>query len=504
MTIFKNILIHIRKGFVIKEKWGLWILLLFIVNSSVAQNQIVIDTNKYPWIHPEFDSIQFFQRKSIEPFYNAWKNTSKEKMVIVFMGDSHVQSDILPGELRKILQGIHGAGGRGMIFPYSTAKTYSSVEYKSTHTGEWFYGKGCLVPSKIPLGVSGMTARTSDSTASFTISFFSPLPADYTKLRVYCKMQQKSFDISLSSGDQTKIISVDSLVFGGKPYIEIDLPQIAQQITVKMIRSRPNKTEFEFYGMDLMSQKNNGVVIHSVGVGAAQYQSVLYEQLIPEQLPTLEPDLVILDFGTNDYLYNDKIMPDLEDKIIKSINIIRAAAPNTSILLTSTMDMYHRGRDLKSGVLFSDLVRNIARKESCMFFDWFWIAGGPTVMKKWQQSGLAQKDYVHLTFKGYKLKGQLLSNAITNTILWMDKNTSKDSLVLSIDSVKKARKEVIQKINNTPNNKTNSSATVYYIRKGDTLGSIARKYGVTVSQIKKWNGLKSDMIVAGKALRIYN
>lgn len=37
-------------------------------------------------------------------------------------------------------------------------------------------------------------------------------------------------------------------------------------------------------------------------------------------------------------------------------------------------------------------------------------------------------------------------------------------------------------------------AAVYYVKKGDTLSRIARLYGVKVSDIMKWNKLKSDVI----------
>lgn len=40
----------------------------------------------------------------------------------------------------------------------------------------------------------------------------------------------------------------------------------------------------------------------------------------------------------------------------------------------------------------------------------------------------------------------------------------------------------------------------YKVRKGDTLDAIARKNGVTVSQLRAWNGLKSTRISAGKSL----
>lgn len=44
--------------------------------------------------------------------------------------------------------------------------------------------------------------------------------------------------------------------------------------------------------------------------------------------------------------------------------------------------------------------------------------------------------------------------------------------------------------------------TYYKIKEGDTLGGIAKKFHVTVKQIKAWNGLKSDAIRAGKTLKI--
>ena len=47
------------------------------------------------------------------------------------------------------------------------------------------------------------------------------------------------------------------------------------------------------------------------------------------------------------------------------------------------------------------------------------------------------------------------------------------------------------------------SKTTYRVRSGDYLGKIARKYGVRVSQIKQWNGLRSNNLRIGQRLTIY-
>lgn len=44
---------------------------------------------------------------------------------------------------------------------------------------------------------------------------------------------------------------------------------------------------------------------------------------------------------------------------------------------------------------------------------------------------------------------------------------------------------------------------VYRVRAGDTLGHIAMRYHVGVSQLKRWNNLRSDMLQIGQRIKIY-
>jgi LysM repeat protein len=47
-----------------------------------------------------------------------------------------------------------------------------------------------------------------------------------------------------------------------------------------------------------------------------------------------------------------------------------------------------------------------------------------------------------------------------------------------------------------------SHAETYKVKKGDTLGKVAGKYGVSVSRLKTWNGLKGGKIYVGQRLQI--
>ena len=59
--------------------------------------------------------------------------------------------------------------------------------------------------------------------------------------------------------------------------------------------------------------------------------------------------------------------------------------------------------------------------------------------------------------------------------------------------------------NTRTRNKSARAKLIYHkIRKGETLGHIAKRYGVSVSNLKKWNRLRSNTIGIGKSLKVYS
>ncbi|MCL6098480.1 MAG: LysM peptidoglycan-binding domain-containing protein [Bacteroidetes bacterium] len=52
--------------------------------------------------------------------------------------------------------------------------------------------------------------------------------------------------------------------------------------------------------------------------------------------------------------------------------------------------------------------------------------------------------------------------------------------------------------------RTGSNVIRYTIKNGDTISEIAEKYHVSVNEIKNWNNLKSDKLIKGKAISIYS
>ena len=52
--------------------------------------------------------------------------------------------------------------------------------------------------------------------------------------------------------------------------------------------------------------------------------------------------------------------------------------------------------------------------------------------------------------------------------------------------------------------KSSSNVNYYKVKSGDTIGEIAEKYGVRVSDIQRWNDMNSNKILVGETLKIYS
>ncbi len=81
-----------------------------------------------------------------------------------------------------------------------------------------------------------------------------------------------------------------------------------------------------------------------------------------------------------------------------------------------------------------------------------------------------------------------------------DKVTELDSITMPVI----AQKDTLTSVQDSAAVQNPPQKVIYHkIKSGETLSSIARKYHVTVNQIKKWNRLKSDLIRAGDKLKIH-
>jgi membrane-bound lytic murein transglycosylase D len=101
---------------------------------------------------------------------------------------------------------------------------------------------------------------------------------------------------------------------------------------------------------------------------------------------------------------------------------------------------------------------------------------------------------------GKSLKIILDGNADSRTSL--ASNTSKNKVLIAADAPKLATAEAktnsIEKMDTLVSNATN----FYIVQKGDNLNTIAKKYNTTVAEIKEWNHLSSTSVKLGASLQV--
>ena len=90
---------------------------------------------------------------------------------IVHIGGSHVQSGTFPNRMRRNLLSMRYGieGGRGMVFPFSVAKSNTPTSYFSSYTGKWTTCRNSQAKTPLRMGLTGMAASTSDPSATVTI-----------------------------------------------------------------------------------------------------------------------------------------------------------------------------------------------------------------------------------------------------------------------------------------------------------------------------------------------
>ncbi|MFM7903413.1 MAG: GDSL-type esterase/lipase family protein, partial [Bacteroidota bacterium] len=189
-------------------------------------------------------------------------------------------------------------------------------------------------------------------------------------------------------------------VASGSNVISFQSPVSFDTLSVEISKVKTTDEPFQLYGLVLESG-TPGVLCHNLGVGGARFDAILQQKLFKSQIGILNPDLFILDWGTNDIIAGNAIPIGLRENIIATFDLIREQFPNAAIMLTSVQDMNRRGRNITSAKTFSIFIREIALEKNCLFYDWFRVSGGARKMKKWVAEQYAGKDNIHLTVKGY-------------------------------------------------------------------------------------------------------
>lgn len=464
-----------------------------VKDSSYIRSHIQYNRT-YSFIQYGINFPEWKDTLALNSFFKALSISDRKKAKILHIGDSHVQADFFTGEIRDQMQKVFGVGGRGFIFPYASAGTHGTRDYRTYSYGQWKYAKNIHSIPEFTLGLTGATIYTEDVSAGFRFQFREGFIQDKDLvLKIYCDKNARSFDAQVIFPEGDTLI-VNCSTVDGLPYAKILLPRAPRDFTIKLIKNSEESVYFQCYGLSIENIMSQGVLYHSVGINGAGYTALLRQGLMPEQLKEINPDLVVIDLGANDFYPKIIDQPVFEENLRNIVRIIRGVCPGVSIMVTCSQDIYCRKRNVAECKRFAAIARQIAFEMNCAFYDYYRISGGQYAMNKWYQNHLAKPDRVHLTASGYAVKGELYSNAFLNGyLLWL--GGTQNSFLIS-DSLLQKIVPLVKESGVVPIN----TGEKYVVRSGDNLGSIAQRSGISVSQLKALNGLSSDNIRIGQIL----
>lgn len=361
---------------------------------------------------------------ALDHFYAALARTDAKQngaiTRITHYGDSPITNDGITGTARRLLQERFGDAGHGFILVDRPWAWYGHQAIDFSSSGGW--NDDSLINPMTKDGCFGLGGVTFHASAGRTARFATAAEGDtgknFSRLDVYYLQQPAGgqFSVSVNGGEaQTAATNNDEVKSGF--------------YQVKAAKGGANSFELKTLSGDVrmfgavLENDGPGVVYDSLGVNGA-YAGLLVramnQQHWAEQLQHRHPELVVLNYGTNESEYaSDNQLARYEKDLREVVARVRAALPDVSILIVSPMD---RGTHAPGGRVITlesipkivEMQHRVATETNSGFLNMFAAMGGEGTMARWHsgKKHLVGGDLTHPTADGAETVGVILYGAL--------------------------------------------------------------------------------------------
>jgi lysophospholipase L1-like esterase len=174
----------------------------------------------------------------------------------------------------------------------------------------------------------------------------------------------------------------------------------------------PNQ-EIEDFALNglVLENDNSGVIYHSIGVNGAKASDYNKFRLFNEQLPVLNPDLVIISLGTNES-FDKQSGEQYFAHLDQMIQGIKEKNPQACVLvMTSPPSVLHRKYKNTFIEKYAELIEDNAHLKNYAVWNLLDVFGGNKSIKRNAAKGYMAKDKVHYSKAGYEKQGELFFEA---------------------------------------------------------------------------------------------
>jgi lysophospholipase L1-like esterase len=355
------------------------------------------------------------QAGELDHFYAALDALAQGKRTrpvrIVHYGDSPTTADLITGDARELLQDRFGDAGPGFVLIAKPWAWYGHHGVEVDGTG-WTIATAVGSMREGEYGLGG---------ASFTGQ-----PGASSTIRLAAR---DSASIELEDlekpGAGTVEVLADGASVGTVPTAGDEHRSGAQTVALpagtKAVTLRVSGAPVELFGAVFATGKN-GVTYDSIGLNGAS-TTVISRAFQPanwsEALQHRDPDLVVINYGTNESGYLKFIDEQYEGELRRAIARVRAALPEASILVMSPMD---RGQRVGGDAITTmpgipklvEIQQRVAADTGCGFFNTYAAMGGEGTMERWYDGHprLVAADFIHPTPQGARIVAQALTGQL--------------------------------------------------------------------------------------------
>ncbi len=191
------------------------------------------------------------------------------------------------------------------------------------------------------------------------------------------------------------------------------LDRPVNQLVIKGDKLTPDQKECVFYGCLLENTLQKGILYDAVGVNGTTFYHYNHAKYFFDQIALLKPDLVIVSLGTNEALSSGFDADKFSEQVNTFFDHLSEELPEVPVIITSNGDALRKKKyTTPNNSAVRDRLAITASTRNYAYWDLNTIMGGEESIRDWQKSGLAGKDYIHLTKKGYQILGELLFDAV--------------------------------------------------------------------------------------------
>ncbi len=346
----------------------LYILFITLIFSTCYHAQS--DFDRYPFLVLDDNKIE--NPLSIEKIFNQKfkSDSSGSQLKIFIIGDSHVSSGEIAKSLNSELAEKFGDGG----------KVYLTLN-KSFPSSIGYSGVKISPPSEEINGFTLLSNTTIDK-----------------------------LSIKDMSGNDVEIVSSQ---INTNHTIQV---KFAEELPGFYISSGKNVPPIHSKGL-ITTTKGGGVATTWFGViGASLLSYNVQMNYIYPFLEAFDPDILIVNLGTNDCTGPNFNLQYINVEYDKLILKLKKNAPKASFILISPPDFFGfnggRYRSNKMTSVMKEGITKLATKHDLAVWDLKAVMGGDSSMIKWVKAELGSKDYIHFTSEGQRIIGKLLGKAI--------------------------------------------------------------------------------------------